>query len=110
MKLADELEALAAKASGVLNIQQDRRRIVSNGNVVVDTTQDTTIELAIKLLGNVPTIIAALRASEPREQGEVKCLECRGRGWVERIDMYERPCDVCHGDGFIAAIVKAGEP
>lgn len=32
-----------------------------------------------------------------------KCFECSGTGVAERIGGYDRPCDVCRGDGRLAA-------
>lgn len=30
-----------------------------------------------------------------------ECPECRGDGVAERINGYERPCDACHGKGYV---------
>ena len=35
--------------------------------------------------------------------GKVKtsCKECGGKGYAEIIEHWERPCDACHGKGFL---------
>jgi hypothetical protein len=32
---------------------------------------------------------------------ERTCRECKGSGVAEYIDHWARPCDICHGEGFL---------
>lgn len=36
----------------------------------------------------------------------IRCEECRGKGIAEYIDVWPRPCDVCHGLGEINVPVR----
>lgn len=33
--------------------------------------------------------------------GRATCQECQGDGVAETIEGWERPCDACHGNGFL---------
>lgn len=30
-----------------------------------------------------------------------ECAECNGKGYAEIIEHWERPCDACHGEGYV---------
>lgn len=34
------------------------------------------------------------------------CPECKGRGWIEKIDVYQRPCDACDGEGKMRRLTE----